>query len=706
MLLTDKTLRSLLESGHNQYWLRLHASLLDQVSEDFARWPELLAPDPDRRRSLVGRNAQRLVQFFVFDIAQKLKQLNVMRRAFSQYNSAYGRAASEQDRCLVILDYAKSLGATPKELRQDKRAFARWFGHDALNDRYKRRYLALERHTSFRLECMGKLAALALKESGETVGFERMWNRLDLERVVKPLLSYEGDQRVTTEAFRCLSTALMGMPREFQQKSVGESTLQYIFRSALQPSQLVWIQCEALQLLQSLSPESFERALHKRLSKPLKDEDIFFRRRAVVLLGNNLETLPQLEDLVGVVSKDPSPYVRQALAEILPKASLDVTRNYLPPLILDDSVVQVRAAGLLTLNELIVRGECFGLVLELLLGSLTRDGDEFVLRVALKMCHDCFEVVLKQGYKWRISKFYVTVLPCIENLHRSADSLAVRRWASQTREKLWCLKDKEARHWYTEIRSFTRTVSPGQTRRLPQNFSSMDDAMLGRVMSVVAQDDFGCEVETGLFGRFLTRGHVFGFRLWRLIHEYRNPSPDKRQAHSHTVGRQFYGRLRAPSAIVSELAETKVPGEPLFMSDEGGWRGYIPLVDEALSALHANWFGKSVYLYSSEGMTELIPPQSWMTRLRAWKCLTMEFRRYAHLRNWEENQQESPDSYLRRIGKSGVQNQISRSRYRYNASIRGRCGQPVFSRNIRATRSTNVVGVSGLFFFDLRKFFV
>ena len=651
--LTDKTLRSLLESGHNKYWLRLHVPLLDQVTSDFARWPAPQAPDPEQGRSLLGQQAQRLVQFFVYDITQKLKQLRAMSRSYTQYCSAYGRAASEQEQRQIILDFAKNLGATPKQLRRDKRAFARWFGHDALSDRYQRRHLALERQLSFRLECMGKLAALALTEDGEAVGYERLWNRLNLEPVVKPILSYEGDQRVTTEAFHCLSTALRGMPREFQQKSVGESTLQYIFRSTLQPTQLVWIQCEALQLLQSLSLDSLERALHKRLSNPHEDEDIFFRHRAVILLGNNFAVLAQAENLVRVVCNDPSPYVRQALAEILPKASLDVMRCYLPRLVLDDSVVQVRATGLLTLRELSLRGEYLEFALQLLLDSLSREMDEFVLRVALKMCHDCFEALSEQGHSERIAAFYAAVIPRIEKLHQRADSLSVRRWASQTREKLWCLNNQEARNCYAEVRTLVKQMGSGQTRRLPKQLTKFDDAMLGRVMSVVAQDDFGCEIESGLFGRFITRGHVFGFRFWRLIHEYRNPSPDKRQAHSHTVGRQFYGRLRAPSAIVSELAETKVPGEPLFMPDEGGWRGYIPLVDEALSALHANWLAKPIYLYNSEGITELTPPRSWVTRLRAWIRLTREFRHYAHLRNWNENGRESPECYLQALKNLG-----------------------------------------------------
>ena len=652
--LTRKSVRSLLESGHNKYWLRLHATLLDQVCEEFNQWPAPPAPDPEKGRSLVGQQSQRLVQFFVYDIEQKLKQISGMQRDYVQYCAAYGRAASEQERRQTILDFAKKLGASGKQLRQDKRSFSRWFGHDAVCDRYRRRHLALERHISFRLECMGNMASLVLSEDGEIVEYKRLWNRMALEPVVKPVLSYDGDQRVTTEAFRCLSKALMGMPREYQQKSVGEDTLQYIFRSALQPTQLVWIQCEALQLLQSLSPESLERALHKRLSQPLDDEDIFFRRRAVILMGNNFANLVQLEELLSIVCDDPSPFVRQAVAEILPQASFANMQRYLRNFVLDDSVVQVRAAGLLSLVRLISHDSAFEFALQLLLDSLTREIDDFALRVGLKSALGCFAALMKTGQRDRIDLFYREILPRVETLHQSADSLSVRRWASQTRERLWCLNNAEARACYREFKATVRQVEPGRSRRLPKNFSNIDDPTLGRVMSVLAQDDFGYEVESSWFGRFLTRGHIFGFRFWRLIHECRNPSPDKRQAHPHTTGRQFYGAIRAPSAIISELAETKVPGEPLYISDEDGWRGYLPLVDEVISVLPGNFSAQPVYLYSSEGVTELIPPRSWILRIRAWLQLTLNFRHYAHLRNWKEDGQDSPDSYLQALQSLGI----------------------------------------------------
>jgi poly-gamma-glutamate synthase PgsB/CapB len=151
----------------------------------------------------------------------------------------------------------------------------------------------------------------------------------------------------------------------------------------------------------------------------------------------------------------------------------------------------------------------------------------------------------------------------------------------------------------------------------------------------------------------IVRGHVFRFRLWRVWHEMRHPSPDKRQAFRHTIGRMFYGQLRIPSTILSELAETKVPGEPLFMGTEGGWRPYLPLLDEVHSSLDRSLFCRRVRLFTSEGITELVPPTSLRRRIWAKWQLTYRFAEYARLRNWQEQNPNNPASYLRALEQLG-----------------------------------------------------
>ena len=133
---------------------------------------------------------------------------------------------------------------------------------------------------------------------------------------------------------------------------------------------------------------------------------------------------------------------------------------------------------------------------------------------------------------------------------------------------------------------------------------------MGRALALLAQTDFGFDVERRRRRLRITRGHRLGFRLWRFLYEFRNPGTDKRQAYPHTTGRLFRGSLHAASAITAELAETKVPGEPLFIPDEAGWRPYLPLVDELISALDQPFGAGPLSIYTSEGITEIEPPRS------------------------------------------------------------------------------------------------
>jgi hypothetical protein len=132
---------------------------------------------------------------------------------------------------------------------------------------------------------------------------------------------------------------------------------------------------------------------------------------------------------------------------------------------------------------------------------------------------------------------------------------------------------------------------------------------------------------------------VFGFRWWRWWFEFRHPSPDKRQAFSHTIGRLFDGELHVPSAIMAELAQTKVPGEPLHISTEGGWRPFLPLPDELTSSIELGHIARPFRIFTAEGITTITPPTGWQ-RWRANLKLTWYFRHYADKRNWLESMQE------------------------------------------------------------------
>ena len=645
--------RAWLSLGIHPAWRKAEERLLGPLLQKFASEEGGRVRSNRADTQANGVPVLRLVDFIVREIQQQREELTRLKQRHTEFTQRYARAVNEDERRFNILEYAKSLGRSSRELAEDQRAFKRWFGMDAVVDRYLRRHTRCERTLSFCLGRLGAVAAEVIRQAGEGSDHAALWQKLDVERVVKPLLVHDGDSRVVIEAFRCLATSLRALPQSVQEHAVDEGTLQFIYRSALESRQQVWIQCEALSLLQSLSPPSFYKALQKRLSEPQEGDDLFLRRRAVLLMGQSFASLPGLVDLIPAVLTDSSAFVRQALPTALHGATDETVRRWLVPLGLQDASPQVRAACLLEFPRLLERHALFAAILDLMQTLLQQERDAFVLRVALKVMVDVFSA-LERSQPAQAKLWLEGLRPSLLILHRSAEKISVRRWAAQSSERLWCLSNPMARQLSEQLGAWLRAQKPGKRRNMPRKLlAGVAPELLGRVLSVLAQDDFGFDVSMGRWRTQVLRGHQFGMRLWRVLHEFRNPSPDKRQAFRHTIGRIFSGTLRAPSGILAELAETKVPGEPLFLSGESGWRPYLPLVDDMVSALDVP--GGKVRLHSSEGVTEITAPRGLLTRFKARWSLSARFAQLARMRNWQEQSQASPASYVHALQALGFE---------------------------------------------------
>ncbi len=652
----DHPIRDLLEMDLTSHWRKLNAKLIDQLIERYHAWPPSKTFSTQHEASSSASLAHHLVDFLLYEINRERLHILTARQRYSEFNKQLLRATKAEEQRQAVIDYAADLGATNRHLRGDRRAFARWFGPDAVTDRYTHRHAAAERRLAFDLDRTGLLAAHVLRLTGESVGYTKLWQQLNLERSLQPLLAYDGDSRVTSAAFQSLATALQAIPYRDQEGAVAENTLLYIYRSALEPRQHIPIQCAALTLLQNLSSGSLYTALTQRLTQPQSGDDLFVRRHAVTLLGENLLRLPALRELFPVLVEDPSPFVRQAVAQALRAAPLTDLSRWLLQLACEDPVPQVRATALLEALALLNTPDLADVGLDIVSQSLQQEPDAFVLRVGLKVASDGLErlLAIHDDSDDYAQQWYIALLPLLSDLHTQSKHLSVRRWAAQARERMWCAYDPQARRLSLELAQRLPGLKPGHRQRLPRHlFATYPTETICRVLSVMAQNDFGYDIQRSMWRPRIVRGHRFRFRLWRALYEFRHPSPDKRQAFRHTIGRMFYGDLRIPSAILSELAETKVPGEPLFMGTESGWRPYLPLVDDVHASLDRSLFCRRVRFFTSEGITELVPPKSLRRRLGAKWRLTFRFAAYAQLRNWQEQHPNSPASYLQSLEQLG-----------------------------------------------------
>ena len=650
--------RRYLEQALHPAWVRLHETLLAEIERGFLSWAAARDLASGRDGQDNGDVLQHLVIYLMHDINQVLAGLEQLEVRFAEFRQRYGNATSREEQQGHILDFARDMGATPRQLRADRQAFARWFGDDAIAERYTRQRAERERKIAFVLGRLGVLCATLLNDAGDETGAARLWRRLKLETLILPLLGYAGEQRMRSEAFRCLATALQALPVRMQETGITDTTLKYIYRSALERRQDVWIQREALSLLSSLSQSSLDMALENRLQKPGAGDDLFIRRHAVRLLGKRLAEGADLAHLAECVVDDASPAVRQVLPGVLGPAPAALIMRVLPRLLDQDPEPAVRAAALLAIPGLLERQELLADLRQAIVQVLGHEQDSFVLRVALQVAVQCY----RQLGAWpeHRQQWEEAIYPLLADLHRTADSLAVRRWAAAIREQLWSEADPQRRDLKAQLYQSMHAIPSGGTATLQRRLlRDHDPATIGRTLSLLAQEDFGLDLKRHGWRCRLTRGHRFGFRLWRFLHELRHPSTDKRQAFRHTTGRVFHGTLRAPSGIVSELAQTKVPGEPLFVGGEAGWRPYLPLVDEVISALDQPFGAGPLTIYTSEGVTEIEPPRAALRRLRARLALTNNFAHYAKLRNWHEDGSGKPQQYLSELVALGFRTSFS-----------------------------------------------
>lgn len=656
----------LLAQGMAPHERRIEAQRLAQFGRAFLQWRSLQDP-------LLLQDAPLLYRFLQQQVGQIAQLLEQRRVRHGEYSRLMAQAEPGREQNDLLQQYAKELGANAASLRQDRRALKRWFGIDALGDRFARAQAHAERDLTLALRQLGQLGARFLAAPASSLDAALLrWRELGLEATVLPLFAHNGNVQVRIDAFVCLATALGSLPRAQQEGALGAQALQYIYRSALDAGLNVWMQCAALKLLQSLSPANFVTVATKRLRTPQAGDDLFVRRRIVDVLVAQISDPAELGALLRVAALDPSPHVRQGVAASLSGAPLALVQELLPALLLHDAEAKVRACTALQLPVL-ASGKiaahaangahgAYGAQVAAQAGSalplahwlaqaLAQERAVFPLRVLLRVLEQCVIDAASRSPD-AVAPWLAACNRALDGLHQRGE-YKVRRWAAQTAEVVWLYGTPELIDFIAPLQAAVQACPPGSSRRLPRVFGALSALQLARMLAVLCQRDYGVSLGKTRFGWRLWRGHQFGFRLWRWWHEWRHPSPDKRQAFRHTIGRLFRGQLRVPSSILAEMSETKVPGEPLQLDTEGGWRPYLPLADELISALDEDFNAEPLRIVTAEGVTEVRAPKGLLARLKAKAWLSFNFAKLAAMRNWREESQANPNGYLQQVARLG-----------------------------------------------------
>lgn len=547
-------------------------------------------------------------------------------------------AASDRTaRRLAILDFARSMGATPRELRRDRRAFRRWFELDAVSDRAERYKGEAEFDLSVAL---GRLAAVAKAQGPLTRVVLNALRQMN-ERIFAARL----DDRSLAAALNCLGqTAAIS---ELGRASLSSAFSYQVSRLALDRASTSLVSEAALSCLCDLVPESGAIALVRVLERdPVGD--VFWTQRACVrLAASKLPETAAAQEALVLATKSTNPAVRQAVAIFWhgPWAPQDVA---IVTLAISDPDLKVRLAALRRLPDL-QAGEKASLVSKVLLSRLQDETATDALRLLFELAEAQAWTYAREGNRAAAQTWADEVLPLLSRYVTERASEATRGYAAAAHEGVWCAATPQAFDLHETLTTFIAEMTEGSARRLSRALSQgVDDRRLaGRVLSVLARRDFGLSLERAVLGRVrLRRGERFGLRFWRILHELRNPGTDKRQAFRHTIGRINAGKTQAPSGILAELSQTKVPGEPLFIESDQGWRNYLPLLDLVISSTQDK---EPVEVYSPHGITQIVPPRTgigrWWTRFR----ISRDFARLAELRN-----ASTGDNYLAALAETGI----------------------------------------------------
>ena len=143
------------------------------------------------------------------------------------------------------------------------------------------------------------------------------------------------------------------------------------------------------------------------------------------------------------------------------------------------------------------------------------------------------------------------------------------------------MQEENLRTVLAALRTTIADIPEGTTKLLPSQVLPPGEGDRDRILTTIASVDFGLFAQPDKKGLRVTRGQPRARKLWRFIHEIRNPSYDKRQAHSHMTGLDNRGSLWFPSLIMAEVTRTRIPGEKVYVPSFGHYAPHIPGPTEA-----------------------------------------------------------------------------------------------------------------------------
>ncbi len=625
-----------------------------------------------------------LVALLVRSVTQLQVELAKLDRTIAAHVEGYARARTPELRHRRLEQMIDETAPSPAAARADRRALHRHLDLDALRERYDLRREQLVVLIELGVMALGPSVALALGRERESTSIEarslveqaqpiamlldqllllRRWpSRLACVESLEATLHALGVARLETGGHRSESP-----PHDL------DALREQLHALARDRNDHEWVQARAIACLRLVDVEASRALVRERLGLVGDDEpqwptrDFLVRRLIVAQLCDHLDDPIDALLLAQALARgDPSEFVRIAHAKTLaPLAAArpdlfaiwatHLTRTTATADPSDGEQPRVRATACISVVtgvEQALAGDArepdklaslVTIVVASLRGTIARDPTPLVARVACesaaRLCEQLARSDPSLGLTAALPQLAARLVTALhECLADDGRSAAIHDAAAAALEAIDEALSPARARWTAALRAAVTEVPAGSSRRvaIPEsNGARPSEAELSRILATITRNDWGVDVDRRKHRLLIRRGDHRTTRVWRILHEFRHPAANKRQAFRHTTGRRYAGRIRAHPSRLDEVTATVVPGERLHIDAEGGWGRHLPTVDDVLGLpwiRGSNAGERDVLIASSHGLTRVRVHGELGQRLRARLRLNLDYAELSELR--------------------------------------------------------------------------
>jgi poly-gamma-glutamate synthase PgsB/CapB len=624
-------LETILFSDISSFWLDLYRKKYSQLVNDIADW-DLIQNIPEKE----DENAWLLLQTIAFlrhEIENKQQNIEKLDADYLLFIKRLSHGEIKAEREFHIIDYAKQLGASSEKIKEDKQAFNRWFDEGAVINRYQDNVADIEQTLKFLIGKLGDLTNSYIRKYATTT--EDAWKKLDLESFFRQLLDKSDNDHVRNGLYRALANQVdllytLNIAPDLSADLIETLILSLELEQTPHAAKIDILEILILQrptFILGFIRTQIEHSAQENSANNVNSKQLFLLSAFAAILTKQLSFPEKCQPLLTLLAQHPFARVRQSVIE----QSAFYEHDFLVTLLKNRLELETEKAIRFTLCK------------QLTMPALTCDNIAFKLWKTYLQADECFEVkrlLLESSTRIMFNhqveteqfedvfKDYINIL----NTQLTVEpNLGIRRLITRTREQLVCFMHQN------HMAKFDNLLLNGEPISLKK--MAIDEQLLGRILSRKAQQHIGFNVTQNKNQWKITQGYKFGVRLWRLYHEWRTPSSDKRQSHNHIKARKPSAFMHVPSCTVAEISATNVPGEPLFNTHEFSARPHLPLPDFLLSVLSQDNLKGEAKTYTPDGILSVSAPSSTFKRLKMYLWLSFNYARLDNLRKSNDIEQ-------------------------------------------------------------------